>query len=49
MPPINGGTDEETYNTFIETMVENGTFDSESEALEFCVRYTLIHKHDKDV
>lgn len=49
MPALQGGTDEDTYETFIEEMVENGHYDSQSDALEFCVKYTLIHKYKKDV
>lgn len=47
MPALQGGTDEEIYELFQEQIVEK--FDSESDALEFCVRYTLNHKYYEDV
>ena len=49
MPPLNGGTDEETYNALHENIVGDGNVDNESEAIDFCVRYTLQHKYGIDV
>lgn len=49
MPALQGGTDEDTYQKFLENVVSEGRFDSESEALEFCVKYTLFNRYNEDV
>ena len=49
MPAIQGGVDYGTYETFIEEMIEGDKFDGQSEALEYCVRYTLSNVYDADV
>lgn len=49
MPALQGGTDEEIYEAFLDNVVAEGRFDSKSEALEFCVQYTLYNRYDIDV
>lgn len=49
MPALQGGTDNETYELFQKHLVDEKGIDSESEALDFAVRYTLQHKYNIDV
>lgn len=49
MPAIHGGADQEVLDALDEEMIENGRFENRSEALEYCLKYTLRVKHNADI
>lgn len=46
MPSVHGGVTEETKEE-IEKLIEDGVYDNQSELVEFCIEYTLKHKHGR--
>lgn len=46
MPSVTGYASDEQKEYIKEEMVENGRFDSLSEALNYCIRYTLDNATD---
>jgi len=49
MPAIHGGADQEVIDALDEEMVENDRFKDRSEALEYCLQYTLRVKYNADI
>lgn len=45
MPSIHGGLDDETYELFEEYLLGDRRFENQSEALEWCVVYTLVNHY----
>ena len=48
MPLISTGVEEEKYDTFVETMVDE-TGMTEAEAVKFCIVYTMEQKYNTAV
>lgn len=46
MPSVIGYATEEQKEYIQEELVENGPYDSESEAIQFCIRYALGSKYN---
>lgn len=48
MPAIHGGVSDATLEALQDSMVESGDNEDQAEAVEFCIRYTLIQKYGYD-
>lgn len=49
MPAVHGGLSEEELEAFEQYLIEGGPYENQSEAVKFCVRYTLSKKYGLDL